>query len=99
MTTAAMLLFLVFCFFLAIPLYIVPFLLGIGFLIHPIYVVAFILVLFLIQFLIGPWIVKRSTKLRYLQPEENPWLEKTEKTLRQERNSHAQTGNRDRRRA
>jgi heat shock protein HtpX len=81
MTTAAMLLFLVFCFFLAIPLYIVPFLLGIGFLIHPLYVVAFILILFLIQFLTGPWIVKRSTKLRYLQPAENPWLEKIVKKL------------------
>ena len=81
MTTAAMLLFLVFCFFLAIPLYIVPFLLGIGFLVHPLYVVAFILILFLIQFLTGPWIVKRSTKLRYLQPAENPWLEKIVKKL------------------
>jgi heat shock protein HtpX len=81
MITAAMLLFLVFCFFLAIPFYIVPFLLGIGFLIHPLYVIAFILILFLIQFLTGPWIVKRSTKLRYLQPEENPWLEKIVKKL------------------
>jgi heat shock protein HtpX len=81
MATAAMLLFLVFCFFLAIPLYIVPFLLGIGFLIHPLYIVAFILILFLIQFLTGPWIVKRSTKLRYLQPAENPWLENIVKKL------------------
>lgn len=74
MTTAAVLLFLVFFFFLAIPLYVIPFLLGVGLIVHPVYVVAFILVLFFIQFLIGPWMVRRSTKLRYLRPRENPWL-------------------------
>ncbi len=38
---------------------------------------AFILALFfmLIQFLISPYIVRATTRLQYLQPGENPWLE------------------------
>lgn len=35
----------------------------------------------LIEYLIGPAIVRSSTRLRYLEPEENPWLESTVKEL------------------
>jgi heat shock protein HtpX len=35
----------------------------------------------LIQYLIGPAIVRSSTRLRYLKPGENPWLESTVKEL------------------
>jgi heat shock protein HtpX len=35
----------------------------------------------LIQYLVGPAIVARSTRLRYLEKGENPWLEKTVKEL------------------
>ncbi len=37
----------------------------------------------LIQYLIGPAIVRGSTHLRYLKPNENPWLESTVKELAQ----------------
>jgi heat shock protein HtpX len=39
------------------------------------------IIFILIQYLIGPAIVKASTHLRYLQPGENPWLESTVKEL------------------
>lgn len=44
---------------------------------------AFIATLFfiLLQYLIGPAIVRGSTHLRYLKPGENPWLESTVKEL------------------
>jgi len=35
----------------------------------------------LIQYLIGPAVVRASTNLRYLEPGENPWLESTVKEL------------------
>jgi heat shock protein HtpX len=46
---------------------------------------AFILagVFILIQYLIGPAIVRASTRLRYLKPGENPWLESTVNELAQ----------------
>jgi len=37
----------------------------------------------LIQYLIGPAIVRATTRLRYLKPGENPWLESTVKELAQ----------------
>jgi len=39
------------------------------------------IVFILIQYLVGPAIVKASTRLRYLKPGENPWLESTVKEL------------------
>jgi heat shock protein HtpX len=39
------------------------------------------LIFILFQFLIGPAIVKISTRLQYLKPGENPWLESTVKEL------------------
>jgi len=49
------------------------------------YLWAFILtgIFVLIQYLIGPAIVRASTRLRYLKPGENPWLESTAKDLAQ----------------
>jgi len=46
---------------------------------------AFVLagVFILIQYLIGPAIVRASTRLRYLKPGENPWLESTVNELAQ----------------
>jgi len=46
---------------------------------------AFILagIFILIQYLIGPAIVRASTRLRYLKADENPWLESTVKDLAQ----------------
>ena len=46
---------------------------------------AFILagIFILIQYLIGPAIVRASTRLHYLRPDENPWLESTVKELAQ----------------
>jgi heat shock protein HtpX len=40
-----------------------------------------IVIFILIQYLIGPAMVKWSTRLRYLKPGENPWLETTVKEL------------------
>ena len=40
----------------------------------------------LIQYLIGPTIVRASTRLRYLKSGENPWLESTAKELAQKSN-------------
>ena len=39
------------------------------------------IIFILIQYLIGPAIVRSSTHLRYLKPGENPWLESTVKEL------------------
>ena len=51
------------------------------------YALAFTLVgvilFILIEYLIGPEMVRWSTKLRYLRPGENPWLESTVKELTQ----------------
>jgi len=49
------------------------------------YIWAFVLagVFILIQYLIGPWILRATTRLRYLKAGENPWLESTVKDLAQ----------------
>ena len=39
------------------------------------------IIFILFQFLVGPVIVRASTRLRYLKPGENPWLESTVKEL------------------
>ncbi|UCC32883.1 MAG: M48 family metalloprotease, partial [Candidatus Bathyarchaeota archaeon] len=44
------------------------------------------LLFILIQYLIGPAIVRWSTKLRYLKPGEQPWLETTVKALSEKSN-------------
>lgn len=48
---------------------------------HPIYALIGTIIFILIQYLIGPAIVRSSTHLRYLKPGENPWLESTVKEL------------------
>ncbi len=52
------------------------------------YVWAFVItgIFILIEYLIGPAIVKATTRLRYLKPGENPWLESTVKDLAQKSN-------------
>ena len=49
------------------------------------YIWAFVLagIFILIEYLIGPAIVKATTRLRYLKEGENPWLESTVKELSQ----------------
>jgi len=44
-------------------------------------IVALPLIFILFQYLVGPSIVKISTRLQYLNPGENPWLESTVKEL------------------
>jgi len=44
------------------------------------------LIFMFLQYLIGPEIVKFSTRLRYLRKEENPWLESTVKELSEKDN-------------
>ncbi len=46
-----------------------------------IYAVIITLLFILLQYLIGPAIVSMSTRLQYLKPGENPWLETTVKEL------------------
>lgn len=52
------------------------------------YIWAFVLtgIFLLIQYFIGPAIVRATTRLRYLKPGENPWLESTVKDLAQKSN-------------
>ena len=48
---------------------------------HLIYALIGTMFFILFQYLIGPAIVRSSTRLRYLQPGENPWFESTVKEL------------------
>ena len=59
------------------------FLTAIMFILHfpLIYALIGTIIFILIQYLIGPAIVRSSTRLRYLKPGENPWLESTVKEL------------------
>jgi heat shock protein HtpX len=59
------------------------FLAAIMFIIHFPLIFALIgtIIFVLIQYLIGPVVVRSSTRLRYLKPGENPWLESTVKEL------------------
>ncbi|MCW3993981.1 MAG: M48 family metalloprotease [Candidatus Bathyarchaeota archaeon] len=59
------------------------FLAAIMFILHFPLILALIgtVIFILIQYLVGPAIVKASTRLRYLKPGENPWLESTVKEL------------------
>lgn len=50
---------------------------------HLVWAIILTIVFILIQFLIGPAIVRASTNLRYLRPREHPWLESTVKELAQ----------------
>ena len=63
----------IFALFLAAIMFILNF--------HPIYAIIGTIIFILLQFLIGPAIVRSSTRLRYLKPGENPWLESTVREL------------------
>ncbi len=63
----------IFALFLAAIMFILNF--------HPIYAIIGTMIFILLQFLIGPAIVRSSTRLRYLKPGENPWLESTVREL------------------
>jgi len=65
----------IFAAFLAIIMYILQLSLVWAFILAVIFII--------IQYLIGPTIVKASTRLRYLKTDENPWLESTVRDLAQ----------------
>ena len=73
---------LVFAVFLsAIMLIINTFVIDFGFINTAIIVLVLTTLFVLFQYLIGPAIVRMSTRLQYLKPGENPWLETTVKDL------------------
>ena len=73
MFTSTFLVFFIFTLFLVAIMYL--------FQLPLIFAVIGSLLFILFQYLIGPEIVKASTRLRYLKPGENPWLESTIKEL------------------
>jgi len=82
MTTAVLLISIIFALFLgAIVFFLQVYLNLFGWYYSIILVVAATAIFVLFQFLIGPVIVRFSTRLRYLEPGENPWLESTVKDL------------------
>jgi len=74
---------IIFAAFLAIILYVVQYFLQLSSLWVWILTIVLAGVFILIQYLIGPAIVRASTRLRYLKVGENPWLESTVKDLAQ----------------
>jgi heat shock protein HtpX len=80
--TSILLVSLIFATFLFAVLFIIQeFVATIGLTYWIILIVALPIVFILFQYLIGPAIVKMSTRLQYLQPGQNPWLESTVKEL------------------
>ena len=75
MTTTVLLVAVIFAAFLAFLMYL--------FQLPLIYAIIGTIIFILLQYLIGPEIVKWSTGLRYLRPEENPWLEAMVRDLTQ----------------
>ena len=73
MSISIFLVFFIFALFLAAIMYI--------FQLPLIFAVVGSLLFIFFEYLIGPEIVKASTRLRYLKPGENPWLESTVKEL------------------
>jgi len=74
---------IIFAAFLAIILYVVQYFLQLSSLWVWILTIVLAGFFILIQYLIGPAIVRASTRLRYLKVGENPWLESTVKDLAQ----------------
>jgi len=82
MGTSILLVALVFVSFLAIVMFILQeFVLQIGLSYWIAMLIGLPVLFILFQYLIGPAIVKMSTRLQYLQQGENPWLESTVKEL------------------
>lgn len=77
MTSSIFLVAFVFGAFLAL----IMFLISLPFEYALIITILFPILFILLQYLIGPAVVKASTHLRYLNPGENPWLESTAKEL------------------
>ncbi|MGB9959545.1 MAG: M48 family metalloprotease [Candidatus Bathyarchaeales archaeon] len=73
MGTSIFLVAFVFAFFLSAIMFIIQ--------LSFIYALIGTIIFILVQYLIGPAIVKSSTRLRYLEKGENPWLENTVKEL------------------
>jgi len=65
----------------AIMLIINSFVIDFGFIDTAVIVLFLTIIFILFQYLVGPAIVKLSTRLQYLKPGENPWLESTVKDL------------------
>jgi len=81
MTVAILLVGIIFAVFLAVVMYVVSYFWNVPPL--GIYLIAFLGAGFFIfiEYLIGPAIVAAATRLHYLKPGENPWLEETVKKL------------------
>ncbi len=75
MTTTMLLVAVIFSAFLALLMYLLQ--------LSLIYAIIGTIIFILLQYLIGPVIVKWSTGLRYLRPGENPWLEAMVRDLTQ----------------
>jgi heat shock protein HtpX len=73
MSATVLLVTIVFSLFLIIIMYIIQ--------VSLIYAVILTILFILIQYLVGPAIVRASTRLRYIRPGEHPWLESTVKDL------------------
>ncbi|MCS7114365.1 MAG: zinc metalloprotease HtpX [Nitrososphaerota archaeon] len=73
MATSIYLVVFIFAFFLSAIMLILQ--------LSPIYALIGTIIFMLVQYLIGPAIVRSSTRLRYLERGENPWLESTAKEL------------------
>jgi heat shock protein HtpX len=82
MGTSIFIVAFIFATFLAAVLFIIQaFVIQLNLFYDVLLIVVLPLVFILFQFLIGPAIVKISTRLQYLKPGENPWLESTVKEL------------------
>ncbi len=73
MGTSIFLVAFIFAIFLAVIMFILN--------LSLIYAVIGTIIFILLQYLIGPAIVRSSTRLRYLKPEENPWFESAVKEI------------------
>lgn len=82
MTAAVLLVSIIFALFLGAIIFILQLYLNLFTWYYSIILLVAATVIFILfQFLIGPAIVRASTRLRYLHPEENPWLESMVKDL------------------
>jgi heat shock protein HtpX len=82
MGTSIFLVAFIFAAFLAVILFIVQaFVVQLDLISNVILIVGLPVLFILFQYLIGPAIVKMSTRLQYLKPGDNPWLESTVKEL------------------
>jgi len=82
MTVAVLLVSIIFAFFLGAIVFLVQLYLGLfSWYYSIILLIAATVIFVLFQFLVGPAIVRLSTRLRYLRLGENPWLESTVKDL------------------